>query len=147
MVLSLVLVDLVDWDGGVNNTWLDGLLLDDWLDGLVDVVVNVLTNNVTSLALGGLDITNFASAAELLLLCLKTLSDVGVVTMLDLTVVDSGLVVGVLLWEDLLVLYWLDGGVVMILVNLTVNDSLGFLVLGTGNVLIDDSWIYSLDTC
>lgn len=34
MVLGFVLVDLVNGDGGVDNRWLDGLLVDDRLDGL-----------------------------------------------------------------------------------------------------------------
>lgn len=33
VVLRLILVDLVDGDGRVDNGRLDGLLLDDWLDG------------------------------------------------------------------------------------------------------------------
>lgn len=35
----LLVYNLVNWDGGVDNLLLDGLPLDDWLDGLVDVVV------------------------------------------------------------------------------------------------------------
>lgn len=34
MVLGLVVVNLVDRDGCVDDRWLDSLLLDDWLDGL-----------------------------------------------------------------------------------------------------------------
>lgn len=37
MVLSLVVVDFVDRNGGVDDGGLDGLLLYDWLDGFVDV--------------------------------------------------------------------------------------------------------------
>jgi hypothetical protein len=40
--LSFILVDLVSWDGGVEDGWLDSLLLNNWLHGLVDVVINVL---------------------------------------------------------------------------------------------------------
>lgn len=36
VVLSLVVVDFVDRDGGVDDRWLDSLLLDDWLDSLED---------------------------------------------------------------------------------------------------------------
>lgn len=32
-----VVVDFVDWDGGVDDGWGDGLLLNHWLNGLVDV--------------------------------------------------------------------------------------------------------------
>ena len=34
MVLSLVVMHFVDWDGGVYDRWLNGFLLDDRLDGL-----------------------------------------------------------------------------------------------------------------
>jgi hypothetical protein len=37
VVLGLVVMNFVDGDGGVDDGWLDSLLLDDWLDGLVDV--------------------------------------------------------------------------------------------------------------
>ena len=39
MVLGLIMMDLVNGDGGVDDRWLDGLLLDDWLDGLEDLLV------------------------------------------------------------------------------------------------------------
>jgi len=45
VVLGFVLVDFVDGDGGVDDGWLNCLLLDDWLDVLVDVVVNVFACN------------------------------------------------------------------------------------------------------
>ena len=39
VVLGLILVDLVDGNGGVDNRRLDGLLLDDWLDGPDTVLI------------------------------------------------------------------------------------------------------------
>ena len=45
VVLGLIVVSLVDWDGGVNHRWLNGLLLDDGLDGLVHMVVDVLPSD------------------------------------------------------------------------------------------------------
>jgi len=45
VVLSLVVVNFVDGDDGVDDGWLDGLLLDDWLDVLMDVVVYVLAGD------------------------------------------------------------------------------------------------------
>jgi len=45
VVLGFVLVHLVDWDGGVHDGGLHGLLLDDGLDVLVHVVVDVLACN------------------------------------------------------------------------------------------------------
>lgn len=49
---------LVDGDGGVDVSGLDGLLLDDWLDGLVDVVVDVLVGNRRSLNVRPLRLPN-----------------------------------------------------------------------------------------
>ena len=34
VVLAFIVVDFVDGDGGVDDGWLDSLLVDDWLDGL-----------------------------------------------------------------------------------------------------------------
>ena len=34
VVLGFIVVDFVDGDGGVDDGWLDSLLIDDWLDGL-----------------------------------------------------------------------------------------------------------------
>ena len=39
MVLGLVMMDLVNGDSCVDDRWLDGLLLDDWLDGLGHLLV------------------------------------------------------------------------------------------------------------
>jgi hypothetical protein len=64
VVLSLVLVNLMDWDGGVDDRWLDSLLLDDWLDRLVDVVVDVLACNVGT-GCGVLSLANCAGVLEL----------------------------------------------------------------------------------
>lgn len=33
-MFRLVVVNFVNRDGGVDNRWLDSLLLDNWLDGL-----------------------------------------------------------------------------------------------------------------
>lgn len=34
MVLAFIMVDFMDGNGGVDDGWLDSLLIDDWLDGL-----------------------------------------------------------------------------------------------------------------
>lgn len=39
MVLGLIDMGLVNWDSSVNDRWLDGLLLDDWLYGLKQVSI------------------------------------------------------------------------------------------------------------
>lgn len=139
VVLSSVVVNLVDRDGGVDNVRLDGLLVDDGLDGLVDVVVDVLTADggcnrlrVHSLELGAL-------ISELGSLSSETLLDLGVVAVLERAVLDGGKVVVVLLGENLTVLDGLDGSVVVVLVNLLVNGSLDLLVLLELVALVGDS--------
>lgn len=49
VVLRLVLVNFVDWDGGVHNVWLDSLLVDDRLDCLVDVMVDMFPSDNASI--------------------------------------------------------------------------------------------------
>jgi len=41
VMLRFVLVNLVNRNGGVDDRWLDGLLVDNWLDGLNDEVSGV----------------------------------------------------------------------------------------------------------
>lgn len=128
MVSGLVVVDLVDWDGGVDHVWLDSLLLDYRLDGLVDVVVNVLSTNGGSntLAVGGfLDAPLISEAG--LVLDKGSLSRIGV-TVVELAVLDCSELGSVRLREDLAVIDWLDGAVVVILVNLLVDGSVDLLV-------------------
>lgn len=45
VVLGLTVVSFVDWDGGMYDRWLNGLLLDNGLDGLVHMVVDVLSSD------------------------------------------------------------------------------------------------------
>jgi len=67
MVGSLVMVNLMDGDGGVDDVGLDGLLLNNGLDGLVDVVVDVLSANSggNALAVGSVLDTALVSEASL----------------------------------------------------------------------------------
>jgi len=144
MMLSLVLVDFVNWLGGVYNGRLNGVLLDDGLDVLVNVVVNVLacdgwlsTGAVLSLAL-------CASVPELSLLSSETFLDVRIVTVLDAAFLNRFLVVFVFFWEDLAVLNGLNGGVVVILVNFTVYCLSDILALGASDILVLDCRIDGL---
>lgn len=89
MVLGLVLVNLMDWDGGVDDGWLDGLLLDDGLDVLVDVVVDVLAGNGW---VGGRCMfcgANLTGVLELSLLGCNTLLDMIIVAVLDVAVLNT----------------------------------------------------------
>lgn len=129
VVLGSVVVNLVDGDSGVNDVRLNSLLVNDGLDGLVNVVVNVLATNgrldtlsVTGLKLGAL-ISKLRSLGG------KALLHLGIVAVLEVTVLDSAKVVVVLLRENLTVLDGLDRGVVVVLVDLLVDSSLDLLVL------------------
>lgn len=139
VVLGGIVVNLVDGDGGVDNMRLNGLLVDNRLDGLVDVVVDVLTADggcnrlrVHSLDLGAL-VSKLGSLGS------ETLLDLGVVAVLERAVLDGGKVVVVLLGENLTVLDGLDGGVVVVLVNLLVDGGLDLLVLLELMALVGDS--------
>jgi len=89
VVLGLILVDFVDWNGGVHDGWLNSLLLDDWLDSLVDVVVDVLASDGSSSRCSVLSLANSAGVLELSLLGSKTLLDGVVVSMLDVAVLNT----------------------------------------------------------
>lgn len=44
MVLGGAMVGLVNWYSGMYDLWLDSLLVDDWLNGLVYVMMDMLTS-------------------------------------------------------------------------------------------------------
>jgi hypothetical protein len=139
VVLGSVVVNLVDGDGGVDNVRLNGLLVDNGLDGLVDVVVDVLTADGGGNGLGVDSLDLSALVSELGSLGSKALLDLGVVAVLERAVLDGGKVVVVLLGKNLTVLDGLDRGVVVVLVNLLVDGSLDLLVLLELMALVGDS--------
>ena len=130
VVLGSVVVNLVHWNSGVLNVRLDGLLLDDRLDDLVDMVMSVLASDhrglrmsVSGLAVGG-------GIPELSGLLLKLLLDGSRVAMVVLTVLDGDSLVLMNLGQNLTVLDRLDGGVVVVLVNLTVDGTFALSARG-----------------
>lgn len=135
---SLVMVNLVDWDGGVDDLRLDDLPLNNGLDGLVDVVMNVLSANSRSnaLAVGGL--LNAPLVLEASLVGHQIPLDglgIAVVELPMLNCADLGLV---LLGKNLAVVDWLYSAVVVVLVDLLVNCSVDLLVhMGLDNLLCD----------
>jgi len=144
VVLGLVVVNLVHWLSGVDDVWLDGLLVHDRLDLLVDVVVHVFSTN------GGLDGTSrLALHAGGLVVELCGLTDMevlvlGVVAMLELTVLNVAGTVVVLLRQDFLVVDRLYGSVVVVLVNFLVDRWVNSLLLLLVNSLVGDSWVHAL---
>lgn len=146
VVLSSVVMDLMDGDGGVHNLRLDHLLVEDGLNLLMDVVVNMLALNTGGLGLSDLGLGNVALIAELATLSLETLTGVVVVAVVELPGLGTGHAVLVLLRKDLLVEDGLDGAVVVVLVHLLVDNRLLLLdafrlhrLLGDGrtDVLVD----------
>lgn len=128
VVSGSVVVDLVDGDGGVDHVGLDGLLVDDGLDGLVDVVVDVLAadGSVGTLAVGSS--LDYALVLEGGLLGSKIpLGGIGV-PVVELAVLDGAKLRGVLLRKNLAVVDGLDSAVVVVLVNFLVNSSVDLLV-------------------
>ena len=164
MVLGFIVVDFVDWDSGVDNGWLNSLLVDDWLNclmcvlvkyiyawvaatDLVDVVVNMLPSDDWRNGVAFLSSTCCSSVLELHTLLLKAcLNGIGV-TVVMLSVFNGNNIVGVLFWEDFAVLNRLHGSMIMVLVHLAVNGGLGFLVADLGDVFVHDSWSNLLVYC
>lgn len=79
-----------------------------------------------------------ASVTKLLTLLFKTSLDSAGIAMTVFTSFDSGHAMLVLLRQNLAVLHWLNRGVVMVLVDLTVNGSLSLLMTLLHNVLLDN---------
>lgn len=138
VVGSLVVVNLMNGDGGVNNIGLNGLLLHDRLDSLVNVVVDVLTTDGGGSALavcGGVYATLVLEAS--LLVNEVPLSGV-VITVVELAMLNGTKLGGVLLGKNLAVLNRLDSAVVVVLVNLLVNSGLNLLVeVGLDDLVLD----------
>ena len=107
----------------------------------MNMVMHMLTSNSWVDGSSVLCLTNLTSIFELSSLRIKSLLHVVIVSVVDLFMLNTSKVVLVLLWKNLFVLNWLDGGVVMILVDLTINGSGGLLMSSLGDVLIGDSWV------
>lgn len=147
VVGSSIVVNLMDGNSGVNNIGLDDLPVDDWLNGLVDVVVDVLTTNggCYTLALCG---ALYSSLVPELRLLLNKIPLRGVmVAVIKLTVLYSTELGGVCLGKHLAVLDRLDSAVVMVLVNLLIDGSVDLLVLVRLHSLVGDSGSNSLVDC
>jgi hypothetical protein len=143
MVSSLVMVNLMDGDSGVDDVGLNSLLLDNGLDSLVDVVVDVLSayGGSNTLAVGGVLNAALVSKASLVV-DQSPLSRIGI-AVVKLAVLNSTELSSVLLWENLTVLDGLNSAVVVILVNLLVNGSVDLLVY----VRLDDLVLNSGGNC
>lgn len=135
---------LVNGDGSVDNLGLNGLLVDDWLDGLVNVVVNTFTSNGGLNLLSMLGLVGGRRVLELSSLALESQFDLLRLVVLDVTVLDLLHGVVVLLGQNLAVLDGLDGGVVMVLVSLLVDGSEDFLMSDWLDMFVDDGSVGTL---
>lgn len=79
-------------------------------------------------------------ALELSCFLLKAGLDRFWIAVLEVTLLSTHHLVGVLLWQDLAVLHRLNGGMVVVLMNLTIDDSLSLFVTLLDDVLNDHSW-------
>lgn len=111
---------------------------------LIHTVMDVLASNSWCLDCCPLHVADLAMALELSGLCLKSLLDMVWIAVMVLTVLNTGHVMGVLLGKDFLMLDGLDGSMVVVLVDLSVNDLLGLLLLGTMNPLMFNGRVYAL---
>jgi len=138
VVGGLVVVNLVDGNGGVDDVGLNSLLLNNRLDGLVDVVLNVLASNRGSSALavcGGIYATLVLEAS--LFIDEVPLRGI-VIAVVELAVLDSTELSSVLLRQDLTVLNRLNSAVVVVLVDLFVDGSLNLFVhMGLDNLVLN----------
>lgn len=153
MVLSLVVMYFVDWDSGVYDRWLNGFLLDDRLDSLkhgltmfqccvghftnlMNVVVDMFSSNYWCHGVTLLDTALYPRILELCTLLLETLFDGLIITMTELPVFDGDDVVLVLFRKDFAIFDWLDRGMVVVLVHLTVNGGLSFFMANLCDLLV-----------
>jgi hypothetical protein len=79
-----------------------------------------------------------ASVTELLTLLFKSSLDGTSIAMTVFAGLNSGHAMLVLLWQNLAVLYWLNRGMVMVLVDLTINGGLSLLMTLLDNVLLNN---------
>jgi len=112
--------------------------LDNRLDGLVDVVVDVLASNDGCDGVGVLGLVDEALILKELGLLSKTSLNLAAVSVLELAVLNSDDVVDVLLSLDFAVEDGLDGGVVVVLVDLLVDGGSNVLVPGGDDGLVND---------
>lgn len=136
VVLWLVLVDLMDRDGGMNHGRLDGLLLDNWLNDLVHMMVDVLTGNGRTGDRGVLHVVDVSGILELCTLGHKPLLHKIRVAMLVRALLQWNHTVNVLLREDFSLLDGLDRGVIVILMHLSVNCRLRLITFSADNFLV-----------
>ncbi len=104
----------------------------------MNMMMHVLASNDWCNRVGLFGTCFSTGVLELQTLFFKTSFDGAGVTVLNLACLNSGHSVGVLFGENLAVLHWLYGGVVMVLVHFTINSGLSLLMALLDNLLVDN---------
>ena len=123
----------------MDDVGLNSLPLDNWLDGLVYMMMNVLASNSGSSTLAVSGSIYMTLVLEAGLLFDQVPLDRIVVTVIKFAVLNCAKFGSVLLGKNLTVLDRLDCTVVVVLVDFFVNSSLNFLV----NMGLDNLMLYS----
>ena len=113
----------------------------------MNMMVHVLASNDWCNGMGLLDTCFGAGVLELHTLFFETSLDGAGVTVLDLTLLDGGHSVGVFFGENLAILNWLDRGVVVVLMHLTINGGLGLLMTLPDDLLLHNGGCDLLVDC
>jgi len=138
VVSGSVVMNLMDGNSGMDDIGLNGLLLDNRLDGLVNVMMYVLTTNggCDALALSGAFYTPLI--LELSLLLDKISLGRVVVAVIKLAMLNGTKLGRMLLWQNLAVLYWLNSAMIVILVDLLVYCRVDLFMLVRLDRLVSD---------
>ena len=107
-----------------------------WFTNLMYVVVNVFSSNHWCHGVGLLGTTLYPCILELCTLLFETCFDGLFIAVMVLPMLDGNNVMFVLFGKDFAVFDWLDGGMVVVLVHLTVNGSLSFFMANLCDLLV-----------
>lgn len=140
MVLRHGVVFFMDGNDGVDNFRSDDLLVDDWLDGFVNVVVYVLALDPWSCGCGMSCLVGVGGVLELGSLTFEPLTSLMVVAVVEFLADGIFHHMVVLLREDLLILDGLDCGVIVVLMDFSVDSLLHLLMARGPYVLAGDGW-------
>lgn len=114
---------LMNLGHGMDNMWLNSLLVNHGLDDLMNVVMDVLAGDIFPLMLFHGRGANFSVIFELGMLLCQLRLDLLIVAMLDVPLLRSEILDVMLLLESLLVVHGLNRGVIVVLSDFAVDSS------------------------
>jgi hypothetical protein len=147
MMFRLVMVHLMNGNGSMDYSWLNGFLLNDWLDRFMNVVVDMGAVNYWLRLMSMLGPASLRHIIELSRLGGQTLIHGTVIAVVMLFVLDRNDVVVMLLRENLAMVYRLDRGVMVMVMDLLVNDGCVRVVFRRGDVGMRDGRLVMLMDC